>query len=335
MRSIHHPVEAVMTDNPEQRLRVEHFEFGTSDPATAECVTKEMYGECRQSPGSAEGFTFSFRRTNAGGMSLDHLVHTMDTRADFTVHGKLMFVFVTGGIFSIASDGQETRLRIGDTALYPAEVPIRLGWDRLRAEILCVPEEAVDRAVAEHDGDSEVRFLGTRPVSPEMDRFWRSTVGFVSHQLETPDSPLCSPLVRAQTLSLLGAAAVRAFPNTTMTADYRPGPGQASSAAVRQAVDFIDAHADQPITPDDIAAAAATTLEALEAAFTRHHGTSPLGYLRRVRLERAHRDLQSTDPTTGATVPHIATRWGFPQSGAFAARYHDVYGRPPGHTLHT
>jgi AraC-like DNA-binding protein len=322
-----------MTDGTEQPLEVEHFEFGTSDPETAESVTKSVYGDCRQSGSGAEDFTFSFRRTSAGGISLDHVVHTMDMSVDYAGTDGLMFIFVTGGTFGVASSDQEARLRIGDTALYPTGVPVRLGWDRLRAEILSVPMEAVERVAG--PGGGAVRFLGTTPVSPAMDRYWRSTVGFVSHQLETPHSPLSSPLVRAQTLDLLGSAAVRAFPNTTMTADYQPGPGHASAAAVRKAVEFIDANADRPVRLSDIAAAAATSPAALEAAFPLHHGTSPLGYLRRVRLERAHRDLESTDPASGASVPRIATRWGFPQSGAFAAHYHDVYGRPPGNTLHT
>ncbi len=316
------------------RLPVEQFEFGTSDPALAESVTKEMYGECRQNGGSAEDFTFGIRRTSAGGMSLDHLVHTMDTSADCGVLDDLMFVFLTGGSLSVTSRDLEARLTVGDTALYPAGVPIRISWDRLRAEILSVPVPAAERAAAEYgEGGGPMRFVGTLPVSPAMDRFWRSTVGFVTHQLETPDSPLSAPLVQAQTLNLLGAAAVRVFPNTTMTADYLPGPGQVSPAAVRRAAEFIEARADRPLTSADIAAAASASPQALQAAFVRHHDTTPLEYLRRVRLERAHRDLQITDPTTGATVASIATRWGFSKPATFAEHYHDVYGQPPGHTL--
>ncbi|MEU7612530.1 hypothetical protein [Micromonospora sp. NPDC049204] len=41
---------------------------------------------------------------------------------------------------------------------------------------------------------------------------------------------------------------------------------------------------------------------ALQLAFRRHHDTTPMRYVREVRLERAHRALRAADPTTGATV---------------------------------
>jgi AraC-like DNA-binding protein len=54
--------------------------------------------------------------------------------------------------------------------------------------------------------------------------------------------------------------------------------------------------------------------------------------LRRVRLERAHRDLQAADPAR-QTVTAIAYRWGFPSSSRFAAHYRQVYGVTPSRTL--
>ena len=166
-----------------------------------------------------------------------------------------------------------------------------------------------------------------------MDRFWRSTVGFVANQLETPDSPLAEPLVYSQTLDLLGSAAVKTFPNTTMTADYQPGPGKVAPAAMRRAVSYIEANAHRPVTLTDIAAAVAVSPPALQQGFVRQYGTSPLGYLHRVRLERARRDLQVADPSAGATVSSVATRWGFPNSGKFSAAYQSMFGQPPSHAL--
>ncbi|XTZ14441.1 hypothetical protein ACQSSU_23545 [Micromonospora echinospora] len=68
---------------------------------------------------------------------------------------------------------------------------------------------------------------------------------------------------------------------------------------------YVDDHADQLVTVDQIAAAAGVRPRAPPPP--RHH---PDAYVRQVRLERAHRDLQAADPTTGVTVTMIATRWG-------------------------
>ena len=85
----------------------------------------------------------------------------------------------------------------------------------------------------------------------------------------------------------------------------------------------------------EIAAAAGVTARALQYAFRCHYDTTPTGYLRRVRLERAHRQLQAADPATGATVGEIARRWGWASPANFAAAYRKHFGVSPSHTLRT
>ena len=109
------------------------------------------------------------------------------------------------------------------------------------------------------------------------------------------------------------------------------GPG---SAAVRRATAFIEAHAEGDIGLADIAAAARVGRRALQAAFRRHLGTTPLAYLRRVRMERAHHDLVDGDPTRGDTVGAVAARWRFRNAGRFAVAYRHHFGRNPNVVLH-
>jgi transcriptional regulator GlxA family with amidase domain len=63
-----------------------------------------------------------------------------------------------------------------------------------------------------------------------------------------------------------------------------------------------------PITLADIARVARTSARAVQRAFARSYNTTPTAYLRRVRLERVHRDLRAGDPIHGDTVAGIATR---------------------------
>lgn len=74
---------------------------------------------------------------------------------------------------------------------------------------------------------------------------------------------------------------------------------------------------------------------ALQYAFRCHYDTTPTGYLRRVRLERAHRHGPAADPATGATVREIARRWGWASPANFAAAYRKHFGVSPSHTLRT
>jgi AraC-like DNA-binding protein len=106
-------------------------------------------------------------------------------------------------------------------------------------------------------------------------------------------------------------------------------------ATLRRAVAYIDADPARPMTLAQIAAAAGTSARALQYSFRRHHDTTPLGYLRRVRLQRAHRELQIADPAGGATVAGIASSWGFHAPDRFAAAYRRAFGVPPRTTLHS
>jgi transcriptional regulator GlxA family with amidase domain len=103
---------------------------------------------------------------------------------------------------------------------------------------------------------------------------------------------------------------------------------------LRRAVAFIHDNADGDIGLADIAAAANVTPRSVQYMFRRHLGTTPLEYLRRVRLERAHRDLQKADPDHD-TVTAIACRWKFTHPGRFSMQYKRVYGTAPSRTLRT
>jgi transcriptional regulator GlxA family with amidase domain len=102
---------------------------------------------------------------------------------------------------------------------------------------------------------------------------------------------------------------------------------------VRRAVELIEARAHEPLTLEDIAEGARIGPRALQEGFRRHRGTSPMGYLRETRLDRAHRELQAADPAGGVTVASVAARWGFRHRGRFAEEYRRRYGRSPQQTL--
>jgi transcriptional regulator GlxA family with amidase domain len=104
-------------------------------------------------------------------------------------------------------------------------------------------------------------------------------------------------------------------------------------AAVRRAAAFIHAHADQPLTLGEIAAAAGVSGRALQYSFRRYFDTTPIGYLRRVRLERADTELRAADSASGVTVAAVARRWGWVTASQFTQAYRQRFGVLPSHTL--
>lgn len=95
---------------------------------------------------------------------------------------------------------------------------------------------------------------------------------------------------------------------------------------------FIHENADGDIGLSEIAAAANLTPRAVQYMYRRHLGVTPMEYLRRVRLDRAHRDLQAANPAVD-TVNSIAGRWGFAHAGRFSVAYRRVFGMSPSATL--
>ena len=106
----------------------------------------------------------------------------------------------------------------------------------------------------------------------------------------------------------------------------------AQPPTLRRATAFIHDNAHRDIGLGDIATAIGVTPRSVQYTFRRHLGTTPLEYLRRVRLEKAHRDLQAADPAVD-TVMEIAGRWRFGHPGRFSMAYKQAFGTPPSRTL--
>ncbi|WP_250573543.1 helix-turn-helix transcriptional regulator [Nonomuraea sediminis] len=105
-------------------------------------------------------------------------------------------------------------------------------------------------------------------------------------------------------------------------------------AALRRARLYCEEHAGEYVSLRDIAAAARVSVRTLQHDFRKHLRTTPMAYLREVRLARAHADLVRI-AETGArtTVTEVAMRWGFSHLGRFSSLYRRTYGRPPSSTL--
>ncbi|WP_432544212.1 AraC family transcriptional regulator [Kineococcus sp. SYSU DK002] len=246
----------------------------------------------------------------------------------------LFFVVHAGSVQVTSRDAGTTATR-DDVAMYPLGVPVDFAMRGFDVTTVRLPAERVHRVAEDLTGlpARDVRFLGITPVSPALERYFRSLTALVGGALRDPDSPLGSPLLAEDLARTAATAALHVFPNTTMTRQHVPGPGSTAPATIRRAVAHVDANAHRPLPLDEIAAAAGTGARALQDGFRRHLGTTPLGYVRRVRLEHARRELREADPARGDTVAAVAARWGFSNAGRFSAAYRAAFGEPPGDTL--
>jgi transcriptional regulator GlxA family with amidase domain len=111
----------------------------------------------------------------------------------------------------------------------------------------------------------------------------------------------------------------------------RAGP-RTTPRTVKRAVDAMRAQPERPFTVAELADLSGVSVRALQAAFRRHIGMTPMAYLRDLRLHRANAELATVD-RAGSTVAEVAYRCGFFHLGRFAAAYRAKYGVSPSRTL--
>jgi transcriptional regulator GlxA family with amidase domain len=73
------------------------------------------------------------------------------------------------------------------------------------------------------------------------------------------------------------------------------------------------------------------SVRSLQEAFRSHLDTTPMAYLRAVRLRHIHADLRARGD--GVSVTDVALRWGITHAGRFAQEYRRMFGQPPAQTL--
>src|SRR5215470_946168 len=110
-----------------------------------------------------------------------------------------------------------------------------------------------------------------------------------------------------------------------------PGVRDALPVSLAQALDWLDARPDEPVRLDAIAAVAGVRPRTLEAHFRLYLGAAPLGWVRRMRLQRARQQLLGASDE--ASVTRVAVANGFGQLGRFAAQYRRQFGELPSDTL--
>jgi transcriptional regulator GlxA family with amidase domain len=96
------------------------------------------------------------------------------------------------------------------------------------------------------------------------------------------------------------------------------------SRDVRNAEAYIRESLPRDVRLMDIAAAAGVSMRTLQANFQRHHGVSPMTYMRDLRLDVARDRILA-----GATSADAAFDCGFMHPGRFAQYYRSRFGHSP------
>ncbi|MFD3356712.1 AraC family transcriptional regulator [Streptomyces fradiae] len=263
--------------------------------------------------------------------------------------------------------GADVRLRFGDLGAYHVNVPLA-GRLELRqgagGPLTGTPERGtvlnpggpvvVDRwagdcrVVAVKVETAALRsrleeLLGRTPprallLEPALDlargagRDWAALVRRLAREAADPAGLAQHPLVAGplQDALLTGLLLAASHPYR----DELAAPARAlRPAPVKRVMDAVRERPEHPYTATELAGLARVSPRRLQESFRAHVGTTPMGYVRDVRLGRVRDELRDAEPGSGLTVSEVAWRWGFTHLGRFAARYRERFGEAPSQTL--
>lgn len=314
-------------------MRFQRFE--SSDPAAIHRFLATTYDTDLRIHDGNGPYHLAHQRFDAGTLAVSALNQT--SRLDIEVDGLNALIICRAHSARVdrTCDGATHRFGTGDVFLTARpDRPFNLRWQPGAVE-LCVLDRAVlaqVAAAAPARRPGQIRFTDFSAANALRARQWRKIISYVSDVVLTNPDASTQSLVIGNAARMLAAAALSIFPNTAFTDETIEDRRDASTATMRRAITFMEENADRDISVLNIADAAAVSVRAVQLAFRRHLGTTPMAYLRRIRLDRAHRDLLRADPSRD-TVSAIASRWGFASHSRFTARYHASYGVPPRETL--
>ena len=157
-----------------------------------------------------------------------------------------------------------------------------------------------------------------------------AAVEFLAGELDRDGGITDAPLAREQLEAFVMTQFLLAVPNsyTDLLEGYAT---RVRSGRLQPVLSYMENHADQPLTPNDLARVGCMSVRALHATFQQELGVSPMAHLRRIRLDHVHSELLR------GVAPHpriseVAMRWGFFHPSRFARQYHERFGELPSET---
>jgi AraC-like DNA-binding protein len=308
------------------------------DPVEASAVAGRVYHEHRLTIlGDPRAFAMSLDAASLGPITLGWLSYDTEIRVDAEPDVDAYQVNLVSAGQTRAYCGSDRIVATSKTGMVfrpdrptgfagwstPCEMlAIKIERHALEAEL----EQLLHRRVA-----GPIAFSLALDLTRRSAADWNRLVCTVATNLFDPESLfrraiMTAPLVHAVLSGLLLSA------DHSLRVQLESQARSIGVATVRRAQEYIEEHAQEPLTVAQVAAWAGVSIRALQQGFQRTLGATPHQVIQQTRLERAHNDLVDSS-VDEVTVASIGAKWGFPHAGRFAALYHARYNTYPSTTL--
>jgi AraC-like DNA-binding protein len=270
--------------------------------------------------------------------TLGYLTYHASTRLIMPATESCYHVNLTtaGATDADRTDGARERTVAGERGLVLSPVQRNTVRWTPQAEqlILKIPRSSLET----HLGD-----LIGRPVTEVVDfgfgldlttgagRSLLHAVRFLTDELNRPDGLATMPLAREQLEAFVMTQLLHAGQHQYTDA-LRAPVDAVRLGRLAPIIEYMEANADEPLTPQELARVGYMSVRTLHASFQQTFGESPMAHLRRIRLDHVRAELLRSDPSE-VRVTDVSMKWGFFHQSRFAQQYREHFGELPSHTL--
>lgn len=284
-------------------------------------------------PGQA--ISASMHHVRRGRLSLNRLEYGARVRID---PGRLESFFLIQlpihGTAEIDCDGQQFTSSPGCASVISPDTPVSMRWAANAPQIaLRLERSEVEEHCAQHLGhrlDSPLRFAPAFDMGSSGGGYFLQLLITLAEALTCAEHPIHQPLVLKQFESTLINALIYSQPNNLRQAPAADSQRKLSPHFVKRTEEYMLAHAHEPLSIEQLAEYAGVSVRTLFSGFREFRDTSPMAFLRDVRLAHVREALLQESPLS---VTDVALKWGFGHLGRFSQEYCKRYGELPSATL--
>lgn len=305
-----------------------------ADPEQASCELASVYSPNQlRVLGSPSAFRMRWRRGAMGPMLLSAL--SFDVEVELQQQASQSFYLVSTQLRGRAQidagrvqGGGGAGLVVIDSATCPVHKRFSADSQRLHVRLSREEVAAACTQLLERPLTRPPEFQPMMAEGSAAQQRWLALTALLFDRAAAPPPPALAPRLYRQFAELAILTLLTEHRHSYSDALAAP-VGAPAPRHVRRAQEYMRAHAAEPLTLAEVAQTAGVSLRTLSAGFQACHGTSPMRWLREVRLQGAHADLSRAN----GSVADIALRWGFAHFGRFAAEYARRFGQSPSRTL--